>query len=99
MRPVRLDVAPRTVHPLLLAVEQGEADRAPWAQPEPADLPSHVDDERHVTAVVESAGPEVPGIEVRSDDYDLFWILAAADLADDVLALVSRTAFQLQRYP
>ena len=51
----------------------------------------------HVAAVVEGAGAEVPRVEVRADDHDLVGLLAAADLADHVGALVGLAALDVDR--
>src|ERR1700740_1399417 len=65
------DVCVRTQHALLLAGKQDEADGALRAYARGLERPQRVNHQGGIATVIESAGAQLPGVEVRSQDYEL----------------------------
>src|SRR4029453_18336323 len=81
---MRRDVAAGSQETDLLACEENEP-HGPLRPCLRGDGASDLDDERRVDAVVERAGPEVPRVQVRTEQDDLLGLLGPPDLGDDVL--------------
>src|SRR5208282_2573376 len=90
-RAMRLHISPGALQALLFAAKQNEADGAAREQAAGLDGAGRFDDHRSVAAVVQRAGAEFPGIEMRTEDYDFVGLFVAADFADHV-ELVRRAA-------
>jgi len=81
-RRVRQGVLPRAVHALLFATEEHEANRPPRQQSRGLEGARRFDHQRGIAAVVERAGAQVPGIEVRAEDNCFVGLLASTNFAE-----------------
>src|SRR4029077_13201591 len=88
---MRFDVLPGAEHALLLAGPECEANGAARNEAGGFDRAGRFDDERRVAAVVQRAGAEFPGIQMRAQDHRLVGLFVAANLADDI-ELIDRAA-------
>src|SRR5208283_6172553 len=84
---VLLDVRERAEQALLLASEKNEANGAARVRPGFHDGVGSSKNTAGAEAVVGGALAEIPGIEMRADDEDLFGMFAAGNFTDDVCAL------------
>ena len=91
LRAVRDDVLPGAEHALLFAAEEREANGAARHEAGGSDGARGFDHHRGVAAVVQRAGAEFPGIEMRAEDHRFVGFFVAANFADDV-ELVDRAA-------
>ena len=83
-RAMRLHVGPRAEHALLFAAEQNEADGAARQQSAGFDGARGFDHQRGVAAVVQRAGAEFPGIQMRAENDDFVGLFVAANFADHI---------------
>src|ERR1700722_5941210 len=86
-------VGPGTEQTLFFAAEQNEADGAARAQTGGFQGPGGFDYQSDVAAVVESAGAQVPGVQMRAKNYALVRLFVAANFGDDVLLVDWRADF------
>ena len=63
-----------------------DTDRAPRMQAELLDKIRHLHRDGHARSIVDRAGAEIPGIEMPGNDDDLLGMLAAFQVADNVVA-------------
>ena len=81
---VLVEVGAAAAQSVLLVHEQHGADGALRLQVHVVHQAHRLHHHGHARAVVDRAGAEVPGVEVRADEDDLIGLLAAAELRHDV---------------
>ena len=72
---------------LLFAGEKNEADGAPRLHARRLNGSQRIDDQSGVAAVIERARAQFPRIEVRAQDHEFVWLLAASYFRDHVRRL------------
>src|ERR687883_541910 len=84
---VRLDVGGRAEQSLFFAAPQREPDGTARGTPQGCNRTRRFKDHRAARAVVLRSCAVVPRIKMRADDDPLVWLLAPANLRDDVVDL------------
>ena len=77
-------VGARTEQSLLFSGEKDETNGPARQDFGGFDRPKRIDDKRGIAAVVERAGAEIPGIEMRADDHELVGLFHAAEFGNHI---------------